>query len=59
MPVKLSKNLKDKLRASGVGSALREYEDRYRSAKRGGLEKRKSDYKAVHRSLLRLGYGFL
>ena len=45
MPVKLSKKLKDKLSASGVGSALREYEDRYRSAKSGGLEKRKSDYR--------------
>ncbi len=45
MPVNLSKTLKDKLSASGVGSALREYEDRYRSAKGGGLEKRKSDYR--------------
>jgi sterol 24-C-methyltransferase len=45
MSVKLSKTLKDKLSASGVGSALREYEDRYRSAKGGGLEKRKSDYR--------------
>ena len=45
MPVKLSKTLKDKLSASGVGSTLREYEDRFRSVKRGGLEKRKSDYR--------------
>ena len=45
MSVKLSKTLKDKLSASGVAPTLREYEERFRNAKRGGLEKSKSDYK--------------
>ncbi|MXX92768.1 MAG: methyltransferase domain-containing protein [Chloroflexi bacterium] len=38
MPFKLSKILKDDPSASDVGSDLREYEDRYRTAQRGGME---------------------
>ena len=45
MPFKLSKTLKDKLSASGVASTIREYEHRFRMAKRDGLESRKRDYK--------------
>ena len=45
MPVKLSKTLKNKLSASGVAPIVREYEDRFRTAKRGGLERKNSDYK--------------
>ena len=45
MSIKLSKTLKDKLSISGVAPAIREYERRFRVAKRGGLENRKSDYK--------------
>ena len=45
MPLKLSKTLKDKLSVSGVPSAIREYERRYRITKRGGLESRRSDYR--------------
>ena len=45
MSVKLFKILKDMQRTSGVSAAIREYEDRFRNAKRGGLENRRSDYK--------------
>ena len=38
MSVKLSKTLKDKLRPSGVAETIREYEQRFRKAKRGELE---------------------
>ena len=45
MSVKLSKTLKEKPSTSDVASTIREYEQRYRTAKRGGLESRRSDYK--------------
>ena len=45
MSVKLFKILKNMQRTSGVSPAIREYEDRFRNAKRGGLENRRSDYK--------------
>ena len=45
MSIKLSRILKDRLRASGVAPIIREYKDRFRNAKRGGLESRRSDYK--------------
>ena len=45
MPLKLSKLLKDKPSDSAVAPTIREYEDRLGTAKRGGLESRKSDYK--------------
>ena len=45
MPLKLSKTLKNKLSAPGVAPIVREYEDRFRTAKRGGLERKNSDYK--------------
>ena len=45
MPLKFSRTLKDKLSVSGVSSAIREYERRYRITKRGGLESRRSDYR--------------
>ncbi len=38
MSVKLSKSLKDQRSASGVAVSVREYEDRFRTAKRGGLQ---------------------
>ncbi len=43
--VKLSKILKDKSSIFVVASTIHEYEQRYRTAKRGGLERRRSDYK--------------
>ena len=45
MPFQLSNLLKNLQRPGGVGWAVREYEDIYRDAKRGGLESRKSDYR--------------
>ena len=45
MPFKLSKALKDKLSPTGVASTLREYEQRFRSHKLGGLENEESDQK--------------
>lgn len=45
MSVKLSKALKDKSTTSDVASTIREYEQRYRTAKRVGLESRRSNYK--------------
>lgn len=45
MPFKLSKALRDKPSASAVAPTIREYEERFRNAKRGGLERKKSDYK--------------
>ena len=47
MSVKLSKTLKENPSASGVAATIREYEDRLRTAKRGGLEAKKSDYKKI------------
>ena len=43
--VKLSKTLKDKLSTSGVASAVREYEDRFRKGKRSWAETKKNEYK--------------
>ena len=40
MPFKLSQILKDNPSASSVGSDLREYEDRYRTAQRGGIDRK-------------------
>ena len=45
MPFKLSKALKEKLSPTGVSSTLREYEQRFRKHKLGGLEKKESDQK--------------
>ena len=45
MSVKLSKTLKGKRGASSAAPTIHEYEERFRNAKRGGLEKRKSDCK--------------
>ena len=45
MSVKLSKTLKGKRGASGAAPTIHEYEERFRNAKCGGLEKRISDYK--------------
>ena len=45
MPVKLSKTLKDGPGNSSAAPGVREYEESYRDAKRGGLESRKSDYR--------------
>ena len=44
MSVNLSKALKDKWSTSEVASTIREYENRYKMVKRGGLESRRSDY---------------
>ena len=45
MAIKLSKTLKDKLRASGVASTVREYEQRFRMGKGGGQASREDQYK--------------
>ena len=45
MPVKLSKTLKDTLSASGVARTVREYEQRFRAGRDGGLEGRKGNYR--------------
>ena len=47
MPDKLSDLLKDTQETAGVAPTLREYEDRSRKAKGGGLEGIRSDYKKV------------
>ena len=47
MSVKVSRALREKLSASGVGSAIREYERRFRSHNAGGADTRKSDQKLV------------
>ena len=44
MPVKLSQTLKDKLGASDVAPAVREYESRFENSKRGGADNEKSDH---------------
>ena len=44
MSVKLSNVLRDGPRTAAVAPSIREYEDRYRKAKRGGLESRRSDH---------------
>ena len=48
MPVRLSKTLKDKPGASGVAATIREYEDRFRTSRRGGPENENGDYKTVN-----------
>ena len=45
MPFKLSKILRDKPSTSSIGPTVREFEERFRNAKRGGLERNRRDYK--------------
>lgn len=45
MPVKLSRDLKGIQRTVGIAPSIREYEERYARAKRGGLASRRSEYK--------------
>ena len=44
MPGRLSRVLKDTERTTGVAPSVHEYEDRYREAKRGGIERIRRDY---------------
>lgn len=45
MPVKLSRTLKGKLSASGVASAIRDYEQRFRTTRRGRPEGEEKDHR--------------
>ena len=47
MPVKLSRVLKDTERTAGVDPSIREYEDRFEQARRGGLEGKRGGYKRL------------
>ena len=47
MSFKLAKILKDKVGTSGAAATIREYEERFRLAKRGGPENEESDHKQV------------
>ena len=47
MSVKLSSFLKDRRRTGRVASTVREYEDVYRNAKRGGSESRRTEYGTI------------
>ena len=48
MSVKVSKALREKLRLSGVSSAIRDYERRFRTHKRAGSESKESEQKQVN-----------
>ena len=48
MPVNVSKALRDKLSPSGVSSAIRDYERRFRSHGRAGSEAKESEHRHVN-----------
>ena len=48
MSVKVAKALREKLSASGVSSAIREYERRFKTHKRGGAEAKESEHRQVN-----------
>ena len=48
MPVNVSKALRDKLSPSGVSSAIRDYERRFRSHELAGSEAKESEHEQVN-----------